>query len=40
MESQVDMVFERLDTNGDGVVTIEEFIENCQTVSQIKSPYT
>ena len=32
MEVDVDRIFTRLDTNDDGVVTIEEFIESCQTV--------
>ena len=30
----MDRIFTRLDTNDDGVVTIEEFIESCQTVSE------
>jgi len=37
MESQVEMVFDRLDTNGDGVVTIEEFCESCQSDPTISS---
>ena len=32
VEVDVDRIFTRLDTNDDGVVTIEEFIESCQTV--------
>ena len=32
------MVFGRLDTNGDGVITVEEFIENCQSVSDTIFP--
>jgi len=31
LENHVDDIFARLDTNADGVVTIEEFIEACQT---------
>ena len=34
IEANVDGIFSRLDRNGDGVVTIEEFIEACQTVSK------
>ena len=33
LDEQVDSVFNRLDQNGDGVVTIEEFIDCCQTVN-------
>ncbi len=32
LETHVQRIFRRLDLNGDGVVTIEEFIEVCQTV--------
>ncbi len=32
VERHVDSIFDRLDTNKDGVVTIEEFIESCQLV--------
>ena len=38
MEAHVEMVFGRLDTNGDGVITVEEFIENCQSVSDTIFP--
>jgi len=31
LDAQVESVFNRLDQNGDGVVTIEEFIDCCQT---------
>lgn len=31
LQLHVDDIFERLDVNRDGVVTIEEFIERCQT---------
>ena len=33
VEAHVDDIFSRLDTNRDGVVTIEEFVEACQRVS-------
>ena len=33
MALTVDNVFQRLDVNGDGVVTMEEFTEVCQTVN-------
>ena len=33
VEGHVDDVFERLDSNRDGVVTIDEFIDACQRVS-------
>ena len=33
IEGHVDNIFSRLDTNCDGVVTIEEFVEACQRVS-------
>ena len=32
VESHVEEIFSRLDTNRDGVVTIDEFIEACQRV--------
>ena len=31
----MERIFTRLDTNADGVVTIEEFIESCQTVRML-----
>ena len=34
VEAHVDDIFSRLDTNRDGVVTIEEFVEACQRVSE------
>ena len=33
IEEHVDDIFSRLDTNRDGVVTIEEFVDSCQRVS-------
>ena len=33
IEIHVDNIFSRLDTNRDGVVTIDEFTEACQRVS-------
>ena len=35
IEGHVDDIFSRLDTNRDGVVTIEEFVDSCQRVSLI-----
>ena len=32
VEALVEDIFQRLDTNQDGVVTIDEFIEACQRV--------
>jgi Ca2+-binding EF-hand superfamily protein len=32
VESHIDDIFNRLDTNQDGVVTIDEFVEACQRV--------
>ena len=32
VESHVEQIFSRLDTNRDGVVTIDEFIDACQRV--------
>jgi len=37
VELDVDRIFTRLDTNSDGVVTIEEFIESCQTDPKISA---
>ena len=39
VDTQVASVFERLDHNKDGVVTLEEFISGCQTVS-VSTRYT
>ena len=35
VEALVEDIFSRLDTNQDGVVTIDEFIEACQRVRTI-----
>ena len=35
VEALVEDIFQRLDTNQDGVVTIDEFIEACQRVRTI-----
>jgi len=37
VEAHVDDIFSRLDTNRDGVVTIEEFVEACQRDSTIST---
>lgn len=39
-KEQLDRVFEKLDLNHDGVITIEEFIESCLRVSISSYHYT
>ncbi|KFB51936.1 AGAP004258-PB-like protein [Anopheles sinensis] len=37
IKSKVDTIFQKMDTNGDGVITIEEFLDCCRKDQLISS---